>query len=102
VDPSSNLLAGLSALLTRSGYEVLITRYVGEAATLVKAVRPELVICGPGILTMPTGQAWVEKLRQSGRNVQIMHLPSDFSTAEAGQAGVELLHQVRVLSRPSH
>jgi anti-sigma B factor antagonist len=97
VDPSSNLLAGLSALLTRSGYEVLITRHVGEAATLVKAIRPQLVICGPGILTLPTGEAAVEKLRQSGRNTQMLQLPSDFSSAEAGQAGADLVNQVRVL-----
>jgi DNA-binding response OmpR family regulator len=97
VDASSNLLAGLSALLTRSGYEVLVTRYVGEAATLVKAIKPRLVICGPGILTLPTGPAAVEKFRQSGPDVQIMHLPSDFSTAEAGQAGADLVNQVQAL-----
>jgi anti-sigma B factor antagonist len=97
VDASSNLLAGLSALLTRSGYEVLVTRYVREATILVDAIRPRLVICGPGVLTLPTGQAAVEKFRQSGRNVQIMHLPSDFSTAEAGQAGVDLVNRVRAL-----
>jgi anti-anti-sigma factor len=97
VDASSNLLAGLSALLSTSGYEVLVTRYVGEAATLVKAISPRLVICGPAILTMSTGHAAVEKIRQSGRDVRIMHLPEDFSTAEAGQAGVDLLNQVRVL-----
>jgi anti-sigma B factor antagonist len=97
VDASSNLLAGLSALLTSSGYEVLVTRHVGEAATLVKATKPQLVIYGPGILTLATGPAAIEKLRQSGRDVQILHLPSDFSTAEAGQAGVDLVNQVREL-----
>ncbi len=97
IDASSDLLAGLSALLTRSGYEVLVTRRVGEAATLVHATQPQLVIYGPGILKLATGPAAVEKLRQSGRDVRILHLPSDFSTTEAGQAGVDLLNQVRDL-----
>jgi len=94
IDTSRDLLACVSALLTRSGYEVYRTRYVGEAVTLVNATSPRLVICGPGMLEVPTLQAAVEKLRKTWPNVQILHLPPDFPTTEAGQAGVDLVNQV--------
>jgi stage II sporulation protein AA (anti-sigma F factor antagonist) len=97
VDASRDLLAYVTALLKRSGYEVLTSRYVAEAVTLVNVTRPRMVICGPGVLGLPTGAAAVEKFRQSGPNVQILHLPSDFSTAGAGQAGVDLVNRVRTL-----
>lgn len=95
VDPSSNLLAGIHALLSKSGCEVFTTRYVGEAGTLVRATNPDLVICGPGIAEVPTAAAMVEKLRQSGRRV--LQLSADFHTSEAGEAGHELVAQVESL-----
>jgi len=96
IDPSSNLLAGLSALLTRSGYEVFTTRHVGDASTLVRAIAPSLMISGPGMHAHPTGSAMIEKFRQSG-HLHVLQLPPDFHTAEAGQAGQDLLSQVRAL-----
>lgn len=96
VDTSKDLLAGLSALLTRSGYEVLTTRYIGDAVTLVKTMRPRLVICGPGMATVPNAGTTVENLRQAGK-LDILNLPSDYSTAEAGQAGHDLIAQVQTL-----
>jgi len=96
IDTSSNLLAGLKALLTRSGYGVFTTRYVGEASILVRAIGPQLVICGPGMLEVPTGPPLIERFRQSGR-YQILQLPPDFHSAEAGQARQELVSQVQSL-----
>jgi len=96
VDPSSNLLAGLNALLTRAGYEVFTTPRLGDTSTLVGAVAPALVICGPGVMAVPTGPAMIEKFRQNGR-LQILQLSADFHTAEAGQAGQDLLAQVNSL-----
>lgn len=97
IDTSKDLLACVSALLTRSGYEVYRTRYVGEAVTLVNATSPRVVIFGPGMLEVPTLQAAVEKVNKSRPNVQILHLPSDFPATEAGQAGVDLLKHVHSL-----
>jgi len=97
IDPSSDLLAGLNALLVSSGYEVFTTRYVGEAATLVNAIRPNVVICGAAVMSLSTGPAAIEKFRKAGPSLQILHLPSDFHITEAGQAGQELLSQVRSL-----
>jgi anti-anti-sigma factor len=97
IDTSRDLLAYVTALLKRSGYDVLTSRYLAEAATLVNVTRPQVVICGPGVKGSPTGEAAVEKFRKSAPNVQILHLQSDFSTAEAGQAGVDLINRVRSL-----
>jgi anti-sigma B factor antagonist len=97
IDTSSDLLACVNALLTRSGYEVFTTRYVRDAATLVNATRPGAVICGPGLLGLPTGRAVVEKFRQTRPNVEILDLPSDFPTAEAGQVGVDLINRIQSL-----
>jgi len=96
VDPSSNLLAGLNALLTRSGYEVFTTPRLGDASALVRVVAPALVICGPGIMDLSTGPAMIEKFRQN-EHLQILQLPADFHTAEAGQAGQDLVAQVNSL-----
>jgi anti-anti-sigma factor len=97
IDTSGDLLAYVSALLKRCDYEVLTTRYVGEAMTLVNAAKPDMVICGPGMLRVPTGEAAVEKLHQNWPNVRIVRIPPDFSTAEAGQAGADLVQHVQSL-----
>src|SRR5262249_7356064 len=97
IDSCSDLLAYLRALFKSSGYEVFTTRRLGDAMTLVQATRPRVVICGPGIVELPTGEAALEKFRQSGPNVQILLLPSAFSTADGGQAGVDLVNRVKSL-----
>jgi CheY-like chemotaxis protein len=99
IDTSPDLLAYLSALLKGAGYEVFTSRFLGEATTLANVVRPNVVICGPGLLGLPTGAEAVDKFRQSGPNVQILHLSPDFSTAEAGLAGVDLVNRVQSLLR---
>jgi len=97
VDPSKDLLAGLYAFLSRAGYEVFTTQYIGDAAVLAKANRPSVLICGPGMIAVPTVPGTIEKLRQNSGRTQVLQLPSDFHTAEAGQASQELLSQLRAL-----
>jgi anti-anti-sigma factor len=92
LDSSDDLLAYLKALLTRAGYEVFTTRHLSDARTLVVATRPGLVIFGPG---MQTSESVIEKFHESDPNLQVLLLPSDFSAAEASQAGTELLNRVR-------
>jgi hypothetical protein len=87
----------VSTLLKRAGYEVFTSRYLGEATTLVNVIKPNVVICGAGVAELTTGAAALEKFRQSGLGIQILHLPSDFSAAEAGQAGVDLLNRLQSL-----
>ena len=59
-DTSHDVLAYLSALLERSGFEVLTTRHPSDAVTLIKVTGPRLLICGPGMQSNSMG---MEKLR---------------------------------------
>src|SRR5215467_6739770 len=62
VDDSFNVLAYLNALLTQAGYEVFPTRHFNDARTLVSAVRPRVLVLGPG---GQASEAMVESIRQS-------------------------------------
>jgi hypothetical protein len=53
--------------------------------TLVNVIRPNVVICDAGIPDLPTGKVALEKLRQSGPGIQVLHLSSEFSATEAGR-----------------
>ena len=94
LDTSNDLLAYLKALLTRAGYEVFTTKQTADARTMIVATKPSLVIYGPGT---QTSEAAVGKFRESYPGVQVLVLPGDFSTADASQAGTELLERVRAI-----
>lgn len=92
LDSSHDLLAYLKALLTGAGYEVYTTGQLSDARTLMIATDPRVVIYGPGT---QMSESVIKKFRESNPNVQVLLLPPDFSTAEASQAGTELLNRVR-------
>jgi len=94
VDTSTASLSYLKALLSGAGYDVITTRSVTHAVTLVTASKPRIVICGPAVLAQTSGEAAL-KLRHG--SAQLLLLPSDFSTAEAGQAGVDVVNQVQAM-----
>ena len=96
IDTSRDLLAYVRALLTSSGYEIHTASNLADAKSLVSAMKPKVVICGAGMLVLPTGEAVVEGFRQRP-NLQVLCLPSDFSTADAGQAGTDLVNRVQSL-----
>jgi len=94
IDPSHDLLAYLSALLKRSGYEAITTRNPSDALLFMRVTKPQVLICGPG---MQANEPAMKGFAEAKPNVQILHLPSDFSTGEAGQAGMELVSRIRQL-----
>jgi anti-sigma B factor antagonist len=93
-DTSSDLLAYLSALLKRSGYEVFTTRQPSDALLFVRVTRPRVLICGPG---MQTNESAMKGFREFNPGVELLLLPPDFSTSEAGQAGIDLVNRIRLL-----
>lgn len=97
VDTSKDLIAGLNALLTQAGYEVFTTRYLGDAVTLVKTMRPRVAIFGPGMTAVPNTAAVMENMRNSAGRPEVLVLPPDFYTAEAGQAGKDLVSELHQL-----
>jgi anti-anti-sigma factor len=94
LDTSLDLLAYLKVMLQRSGYEVFTTRYTSDAVALVIGTSPRVVVCGPGL---QGNESLIEKFRQSAPNVHLLHLPADFSTSEADQAGLNLVNRIRSL-----
>jgi anti-anti-sigma factor len=92
IDTSHDLLAYLSALLKRSGYEVITTRNPSDAQMFVRVTKTHVLICGPG---MQTNESVLKGFTEANPKVQLMLLPSDFSTAEAGQAGIDLVNRIR-------
>jgi anti-sigma B factor antagonist len=94
IDPSHDLLAYVSALLKRSGYEVITTRNPSDALLFIRVTKPHILICGPGMHANETAMKGFAELKPS---VHLLHLPSDFSTGEAGQAGTNLVNRVRQL-----
>ena len=96
VDDSNDVLACLRVLLQREGYEVHTTSNLFDAGTLSKAVRPGLVILGPKVQS-PPHEPLAAVFTRVDPKVQLLQLDSGFSTAEAGQAGSELVARVRSL-----
>jgi len=94
LDSSLELLAYVRVFLQRSGYEVFTTQHLSDALTVAKVRRTSLVILGPG---MPSKETAIEKFREKLPNAKVLHLPPDFSTSDADQAGPELLNKVRSL-----
>jgi anti-sigma B factor antagonist len=94
IDPSHDLLAYLSALLKRTGYEAITTRNPSDALLFIRVTRPQVLICGPG---MQANEPAMKGFAEAKPKVQILHLPSDFSTGEAGQAGMDLVSRIRQL-----
>ena len=96
VDDSNDVLACLRVLLQREGYEVHTTNNLFDATTLSKAVRPGLVILGPKVQS-PSHEPLNAVFTRVDPKVQLLQLDSGFSTAEAGQAGSDLVARVRSL-----
>jgi anti-sigma B factor antagonist len=94
VDPSSDVLSYMVAILQRAGFEVQSTRYLGDAMTLSTVSRPQAIVCGPGVQT--TGAAY-EKFRRLDSRASFLMLPADFHTSDAGDAGLDLVQRVQAL-----
>jgi anti-anti-sigma factor len=94
VDPSSDVLSYMVAILQRAGFEVQSTRYLGDAMTLSTVSRSHVIVCGPGVQT--TGAAY-EKFRRLDSRASFLMLPADFHTSDAGDAGLDLVQRVQAL-----
>jgi stage II sporulation protein AA (anti-sigma F factor antagonist) len=97
VESSGDLLAYLSALLNRSGYDVFTTKNLADATTFVNAAKPALVICGP---SAQTNGPLFERFRVRHPNLELLLLPLDFQATEACEASLNLLDRIRVLFHP--
>src|SRR5579864_1288534 len=97
IDTSVDLLAYLSVLLKRSGYDVTTSHRLSDAKTLAKVRRPDAVVCGPAI---HTDEFAMENLRHSAPHAKFIMLSADFSTKDASHAGMDLVEQLRAHFNP--
>jgi anti-anti-sigma factor len=94
VDPSSDLLAYMTAVLKPAGFEVKSARYLADAATLLTAMKPRAVVCGPGVQSATPA---FEKFRRLDPRIVFLQLPSDFQTSDASDAGCDLINRLQSL-----
>jgi anti-sigma B factor antagonist len=94
IDPSSDLLAYVTAVLKCAGFEVKTTRYLADASTLLAAMKPRAIVCGPGVQS--TTPAF-EKFRRLGTSTPFLLLPPDFHTSDASDAGLDLVNRLQAL-----
>jgi len=94
VDESKDVLAYLSVLLRRLGYEVLTTNSVPDFARFLKATKPDVVVAGHG---MQANERVKETLQQAAVQAPVVFHSSEFSKAEAGEAGREVTERLQVL-----
>jgi anti-sigma B factor antagonist len=99
VDESKDVLAYLGVLLRRQGYEVLTTHTAPDFARFLKATKPDAVVAGHG---MQTNDRIKETLHGAGRGVPVIFLSSEFSKAEAGEAGREVADRLHALFSEPH
>jgi anti-anti-sigma factor len=97
IDPSSDLLAYMTAVLKRAGFEVKTARYLADASTLLTTMKPRAIVCGPGVQC--TGPAF-EKFRRLDARTLFLMLPSDFHTSHASDAGADLVNRLQSLLEP--
>lgn len=97
VDPSSDLLAYMTAVLKGAGFEVKTARYLADASTLLCTMKPRVVVCGPGVQSASPA---FEKFRNLDPRAQFLLLPSDFHTSDASGAGLDLVGRLQPLLRP--
>ena len=94
IDPSSDFLAYMAVVLNRAGFEVKTTRYLADASTLLCAMKPRVIVCGPGVQSSSPA---FEKFHHLDPQAQLLLLPADFYTLDASDAGLDLVTRVNEL-----
>jgi anti-sigma B factor antagonist len=93
VDKSGDVLAYLRGLLQQAGYSAMTAASLPDALILLRVAKPQLMILGADLRSAATQTA--EAIRKLCEAIPIIELRSDFSKCDAGEAGSELLEQVR-------
>ena len=94
VDRSTDVLAYVREILKQAGYAVLTTVNLADALTLLRATAPKLVIIGTDLRGV-TDTHSAETFNKLIDSLPVIELPRNFSSNEAGEAGRQLLDNVR-------
>ncbi len=94
IHSSSDVLAYLRELFRQAGYAVMTTDNVASALTLIRATEPKVVMIELALRDRMTG-GMPDIFKQFVENAQVIDLPPNISTDDAGEAGAQLLEVVR-------
>ena len=98
VASSSDLLAYLGHLLQRSGYVVSTTNMLAEAAKMLAAARPRLLVIDSSLsASISSEPALRDQFNALIDGVPIVELPADYSTSDAGTAARLLVRHLRTV-----
>jgi anti-anti-sigma factor len=90
VDGSLNVLAYLRELLSQHGYSAMTTANAYDARNILKAVRPALVILGPGIPGADN-----ENFQSALKGIPVLALGTEFHTGEAAVEAENLIGRIK-------
>jgi anti-sigma B factor antagonist len=96
VDKSADVLAYVREVLRQAGYGVLTADNLPDALTLLQATGAKLVVIGTE-LRVTRGTQTAERFNRLADAQSVVELPADFSSRDAGEAGQQLLEQVRAV-----
>jgi anti-sigma B factor antagonist len=96
VETSEDVLAYVRQLLGQAGYGVITASHLPDALTLLKAVRPKMVVIGATAHAM-RGTLAADTFNQLTSTMAMVVLPAGFSRDDAGEAGRDLLNKVRAV-----
>ena len=96
VTGSANLLAYLGQVLQHAGFAVSMADNLAEAETMLAAARPKLLVIDADLSAVVSGDLSLRaRFNLLIDGVAIIELPPEFSTADAGEAGRQLVKHVR-------
>ena len=90
IDASVNVLAYLSGLLAGQGFSAVNAATAYDARTLLKAMRPALVVLGPHVPGVNN-----EHFQQALKGIPVLALGSEFHAGEAGAAAEILMNRIK-------
>jgi anti-sigma B factor antagonist len=97
VHRSVDVLAYLRQLLQRAGYGLMTATNTSDAATLLVAKKPRIIV----IDTESRAAGMSSRFANLIGGAQVMELPHAFSIEDAGQAGQRLLNEIAQLNASS-
>src|SRR5262249_33432949 len=90
IHSSTDVLAYIRELLRQAGYAVMTTNNVASALTLIRATEPRVVVIELALRDQMSG-GMPDIFQQFVETAQVIDLPANFSTDDAGEAGAKLL-----------
>jgi anti-sigma B factor antagonist len=97
VHRSTDVLAYLHELLQRAGYGLMTATNTSDAATLLIATRPRIIV----IDSQSKAMGMTGRFASMIGNTRLLELPQSFSIEDPGEAGQRLLDDIAQVSAPS-